>query len=39
MKVLNFKKVATSTNDAAGKQYYVPADSVLSMITTDADTL
>ena len=39
MKVLNFKKVATSTNDTAGKQYYVPADSILSMITTDANTL
>ena len=39
MKVLNFKKVASSANDAAGKQYYVPADSILSMITTDANTL
>lgn len=38
MKVLNFKKVASSTNDA-DVEYFVPADSILSMITTDANTL
>ena len=39
MKIMNFKKVATSTNDADGKGYFVPADSILMLRQTDANTV
>tara|TARA_R110002012_G_scaffold226545_4_gene398696 strand:- start:302 stop:622 length:321 start_codon:yes stop_codon:yes gene_type:complete len=39
MKVLRFKKVATSTNDA-DVEYYVPADRILAMVSSSTnDTL
>ena len=38
MKVLNFKKVAASTNDA-NIEYFVPVDHILSLRTTDLTTL
>ena len=39
MKVLNFKKVATSTNDA-NVEYFVPADRILAMVSSSTnDTL
>ena len=39
MKIMNFKKVATSTNDADGKGTFIPADSILAIRQTDADNL
>ena len=38
MKVLNFKKVAGGADDA-NLQYFVPADDILAMETTDGDVL
>jgi hypothetical protein len=38
MKVLNFKKVAASANDA-NVEYFVPADEILSLRTEDLNTL
>ncbi len=39
MKIMNFKKVATSTNDADGKGYFIPADRILALRQTDANTV
>jgi len=36
MKVLRFKKVATSTNDA-NVEYYVPADRILAMVSSSTN--
>jgi len=36
MKVLRFKKVATSTNDA-NIEYYVPADRILAMVSSSSN--
>lgn len=36
MKVLRFKKVATSTNDA-NIEYYVPADRILAMVSSSTN--
>ena len=36
MKVLRFKKVATSTNDA-NIEYYVPADKILAMVSSSSN--
>jgi len=36
MKVLRFKKVATSTNDA-DVEYYVPAGNILSMVSSSSN--
>ena len=36
MKVLRFKKVATSTNDA-NIEYYVPADRILNMVSSSSN--
>jgi hypothetical protein len=38
MKVLRFKKVASSVNDA-NIEYFVPAKDIMSLYTTDSDTL
>ena len=37
MKIMNFKKVATSTNDADGKGTFIPADSILAIRQTTAN--
>tara|TARA_R100000734_G_scaffold10046_1_gene7563 strand:- start:319 stop:639 length:321 start_codon:yes stop_codon:yes gene_type:complete len=36
MKVLRFKKVATSTNDA-NVEYYIPADRILAMVSSSSN--
>ena len=36
MKVLRFKKVASSTNDA-NVEYYIPADRILSMVSSSSN--
>ena len=38
MKIMNFKKVATSANDAA-IEYFVPADRILAIQQTTADAV
>ena len=38
MKVLNFKKVAAGADDA-NLEYFVPADDILAMETTDGNVL
>lgn len=38
MKVLNFKKVASSANDAA-VEYFVPADRILAMVSSSSNGL
>tara|TARA_R100000951_G_C2540876_1_gene149326 strand:+ start:17 stop:337 length:321 start_codon:yes stop_codon:yes gene_type:complete len=38
MKLLNFKKVSTSVNDATD-EYFIPSDKILGMQTTDGDII
>ena len=38
MKLLNFKKVSTSVNDATD-EYFIPSDKILGMQTTDGDVI